>query len=82
METKQNTWEDKSYDEKVNDVKAMNDTFRFATDYEDAPSAASAVKNGYDADPTWFSFVVNDTDKFEVELEEIIKDLYFDTDEV
>ena len=70
-------WSDMGSDEQELNVRQMNDTYNFATDYEDAKAAAAAVRTAYEADPAWFGFVVDDLDEFEQDIEENVDYLYF-----
>lgn len=70
-------WGDMSSDEQEQNVRQMNDTYQFATDYEDAKAAAAAVRTAYEADPAWFGFEVDDLDEFEQDIEENVDYLYF-----
>ncbi len=70
-------WSDMSSDEQEQNVRQMNDTYNFATDYEDAKAAAAAVRTAYEADPSWFGFEVDDLDEFESDIEENVDYLYF-----
>jgi len=70
-------WSDMGSDEQELNVRQMNDTYQFATDYEDAKAAAAAVRTAYEADPAWFGFEVDDLDEFEQDIEENVDYLYF-----
>ena len=72
-------WSDMGSDEQELNVRQMNDTYNFATDYEDAKAAAAAVRVAYENDPAWFGFVVDDLDEFEQDIEENVDYLYFKT---
>lgn len=71
------TWNNMTWEEKVNEVVVINDTYKFSTDYEDAATAAWNVRNAYENVPESFDFEVEDLDKFENELKDIIESNYF-----
>ena len=66
-------WEGMTYEEKVHELKQIDETYHFSSDHADASSAAAAVSTGYFADPDWFGFVVDDLDKWEEELAELLE---------
>jgi hypothetical protein len=70
-------WSNMSSDEQELNVRQMNDTYNFATDYDNAKAAAAAVRTAYENDPAWFGFVVDDLDEFEQDIEENVDYLYF-----
>ena len=71
-------WSNMSNDDQELNVRQMNDTYNFATDYENAKAAAAAVRTAYEqGDPSWFGFEVDDLDEFEQDIEEHVDYLYF-----
>ena len=66
-------WEGMSYWEKARELAMINETYHFSSDYSDASDAASAVRTGYQADPNWFGFEVDDVGAWEEELAEFLE---------
>lgn len=66
-------WEGMTYEEKVCQLKWIDETYHFASDYSDASDAAAAVRTGYLADPNWFGFEVDDAGAWEAELAELLE---------
>ena len=62
-----------SYEDKVRNISEINETYNFASYYSDAADAAANIRTGYDEDPNWFGFEVEDEgDWWEEELTDLI----------
>lgn len=59
-------------------ILQINETYQFANNYATAEEAAYNVRIGYENDPEWFSFVVDDLDSFEDDVKRIIKQLFYE----
>lgn len=67
-------WNGMTYEEKVRELEQIDETYNFASDYSDASDAAAAVRTGYQADPNWFGFEVDDEgDWWDEELEDLLE---------
>ena len=58
-------------------IKQINETYQFSKNYSTAEDAAYNVRLGYENDPEWFSFVVDDLDAFEDDVKRIINETFY-----
>ena len=58
-------------------ILQINETYQFRNNYATAEEAAYNVRNGYENDPDWFSFVVDDLDAFEDDVKQIINETFY-----
>ena len=68
--TTKNKWHEMPESAKVANLKEINETYDFSK--YDAETAAYNVRMGYENDPDWFHFIVDDLNDFEREVAELL----------
>lgn len=74
-------WTNFCWEEKIRQVRLIDETYMFSTSYSSVEDAVENLIIGYENDPEWFDFEVEDFGQFEHELKILLAD-YFDEREV
>ena len=67
-------WTNFCWEEKIRQVLLIDETYMFSTSYSSVEDAVYNVIIGYENDPEWFDFEVEDFGQFEQDLKILLAD--------
>ena len=71
-------WKNMSESEKGQKVTSLEETYNNVELFSNAEDAAANIRTGYEENPNWFDFEVDDLDEFESDYARLMKDTFED----